>query len=54
MESKSFVVSADVVQPIIQVVSDNIAVLLPAGLGITAMLVGAGLVPKMFKKFTRG
>lgn len=53
-ETSAYVVKASDLQPILNVVTDNIGVILPFGVGITAILIGVGFVPRLIKKFSKG
>lgn len=49
-----FTVTADIVQPIIATVTDNAAILVPAGLGITVLLIGVKMIPRLLKSLVKG
>lgn len=50
MES-SAVITADMLSGLTSIVTDNVQVLIPAGIGIMAIMVGVSLIPKVIKKF---
>lgn len=44
-------VTADMLSPITNSLSSNLAVLLPVGIGIMAVLIGVSLIPRIIYKF---
>jgi hypothetical protein len=44
-------ITADMLKPITDAVSSNIAVLLPVGLSIMGIMVGVNLIPRIVYKF---
>lgn len=52
--SSFFTVSAELFAPIISTVTDNAAILVPAGLGITVLLIGIKMIPKLVKSLVKG
>lgn len=52
-EGGGFTITASVIDPIVKTVTDNVAILLPAGLALTALVIGAKLIPKLFKSFVK-
>ena len=46
-----FEINIALLQPIIDSVGQNIATILPVGIGIFAILIGIGLIPRLIKKF---
>jgi len=49
-----FTVSADIVSPIIETVTANAAILVPAGLGVTVLLIGVRMIPRLLKSLVKG
>jgi len=39
------------VQPILDALTDNLAVLLPVGIGIMGIMIGVSLIPRIIYKF---
>lgn len=55
MESGSaYTVSAGALKVVTDTLTANLEVIIPFGLGITAILIGVGFIPKLIKRFTRG
>lgn len=50
----SAVITEDMLKPLVEGVSANVAVVLPVGLGLFSIFLGIGLIPKLVKKFTTG
>lgn len=46
--------TSEMLQPIVTAVTDNMPVILTAGLGIFAVTIVIGLVPKFIKRFIKG
>ncbi|HFU4373935.1 TPA: hypothetical protein ACGO9F_002046 [Streptococcus suis] len=44
-------ITADLIQPIVQAVTSNFTAIVPAGLSILALSLGVSAVPKVIKKF---
>lgn len=44
-------ITADLIQPVVQAVTNNITAIVPAGLSILALSLGVAAVPKVIKKF---
>lgn len=51
MEPTSAIVTAAELAPITAAVTDNLAVLLPVGLAILAVMLGVALIPRIIWKF---
>ena len=52
MEAVSaFVVTAELVQPIVNAVNSGLTTLVPIGLGIMATFIGISLIPRIIYKF---
>lgn len=51
MNGASAVVTAEMLQPVIDTISANVTVLLPVGLGILAIMLGIALIPRIIWKF---
>lgn len=49
-----YTVSATALQPIMDVLTSNAAVILPFGVGLIATFAGIKLIPKLVKTFTKG
>lgn len=47
----SAVVTSEMLQPVVDTITANVAVLLPVGLGILAIMLGIALVPRIIWKF---
>ncbi len=47
-------ITATMLEPVLQGVKDNIAVILPVGIGLFAIVLGINFIPKIFKKFLKG
>lgn len=45
------VVTSALVEPIVTAVTDNLAVLLPVGISIMAIMIGVHLIPRIIYKF---
>lgn len=50
----AYTVDATALSGITETLTANLAVIVPFGLGITAILIGVGFIPKLIKKFTKG
>lgn len=44
-------ITAELIQPVVQAVTNNITAMVPAGLSILALSLGVSAVPKIIKKF---
>ena len=44
-------ITAELIQPVVKAVTDNITAIVPAGLSILALSLGVSAVPKIIKKF---
>lgn len=51
MDGGSAVVTAEMLQPVIDTITANVTVLLPVGLGILAIMLGIALIPRIIWKF---
>lgn len=49
-----YTVTAAVLQPVMDVLTSNAAVLLPFGIGLIATFAGIKLIPKLVKTLTKG
>ena len=49
-----YVVTAEALKPVMDVVTANAAVVLPFGIGLIATFAGIKLIPKLVKTFTKG
>lgn len=47
-------ITTEMLTPLIDGVQANIAVILPVGLGLFAIMIGVNLVPKLIRRFTNG
>lgn len=47
-------VTTEMLEPIVDAITSNIAVIMPVGITVFGVMVGIGLVPRIIKKFTRG
>lgn len=50
----AYTVESEDLTVITDTLTSNVAEILPFGLGIMAILVGVGFIPKLVKKFTKG
>ena len=48
-----FTVTADVLSPILDTITANAAILVPAGLAVTITVMGVTLIPKLVKKLVK-
>lgn len=48
----SVVVSSDMLQPVLDAITSNIAVILPVGVVLFGVMLGIALIPKILSKFT--
>lgn len=46
-----FTVTAELVQPVVDAIESGLAVLLPVGIGIMAVMIGVHLIPRIIYKF---
>jgi hypothetical protein len=53
-ESDNVAITSDMLEPILSAAKDNIAVILPVGIGLFAILLGVSFIPMLFKKFKKG
>ena len=44
-------ITAELIQPVVKAVTDNITAIVPAGLSILALSLGVSALPKIIKKF---
>ncbi|HFH9840438.1 TPA: hypothetical protein ACGPAL_002060 [Streptococcus suis] len=44
-------ITAELIQPVVQAVNGNVTAILPAGLSILSLSLGVSAVPKIIKKF---
>ena len=51
-DTSGVAVTSDMLQPIVNAVTDNIAVILPVGITIFGIFIGLKLVPRIISKFT--
>jgi len=49
-----FTVGTDLLAPIVETITSNAAILVPAGLGITVLLIGVRMIPKLVKSLVKG
>lgn len=49
-----YTITAAALQPIMDVLTSNAAVILPFGVGLIATFAGIKLIPKVIKTFTKG
>lgn len=47
------IVTSDMLSGLTSTITDNLAVVLPVGLGIFAIFIGINIVPKIIKKFAK-
>lgn len=50
----SVVVTSDMLKPVIDAITSNIGIILPVGIILFGIMLGIGLVPRIFKKFSSG
>lgn len=48
------VVTTEMLSPILDSITANVAVIVPVGIGIFAIVLGVRFIPRIFKMFTRG
>ena len=48
------VVTTEMLSPVLDSISANVAVIVPVGIGIFAIVLGVRFIPRIFKMFTRG
>lgn len=48
---EGFVITADLVQPVVDAISSGLTTLVPVGIGIMATFVGLSLIPRVIYKF---
>ena len=48
------IVTTEMLSPILDSITANVAVIVPIGIGIFAIVLGVRFIPKIFKMFTRG
>lgn len=48
---EGFAVTSQMLAPITSAVSNNLALLVPVGIGIMALLIGVSLIPKIIYRF---
>lgn len=51
MTPVAFTITAQLVQPVVDAINSGLAVLLPVGIGIMAIMVGVSLIPRIIYKF---
>lgn len=51
METGGFLITADMLQPIVDSVTNNLNVLLPVGIGIMALMIGVKLIRRVIYRF---
>lgn len=51
MEENAVVVTSDMLDGIISVVTDNLAVILPAGITLLGVMIGVTIIPRLVYKF---
>lgn len=51
MEGASIAITADMLAPITEALTSNLAVLLPVGIGIMGCMIGVSLIPRIVYKF---
>lgn len=44
-------ITAELLAPVITTITSNITTIIPAGLGILALMIGVELVPRLIRKF---
>ena len=47
-------VTKEMLEPVLTGLKDNLAVIIPVGIAIFAIMIGIRFVPRIFKMFTRG
>ena len=48
---ESVAITTEMLKPVVEGVADNLAVIIPIGIAIFAILLGVTLIPKVIKKF---
>ncbi len=49
--TSAVVVTAEMLEPVVSAITDNLGVLLPVGLTILAVMIGVSLIPRIIYKF---
>ena len=52
-EDTSFAITSSMLAPITSAVNSGLTTIVPVGIGIMAIILGIGLIPKIIKRFTR-
>ena len=52
-EGEPFTITTEMLQPVVDGVTANIAVIFPVGLSLFAIFIGIRLVPRLIRNFTR-
>ncbi len=47
------IITSDLMAPVVDTITANVTALLPIGLGLFGLFVVIGLIPRLFKRFTR-
>jgi len=47
------IITSDLMAPVVDTITSNVTALLPIGLGLFGLFVVIGLIPRLFKRFTR-
>lgn len=51
MDVANFVVTSELVQPLVDAIHSGLTTLVPIGIGIMAVFIGIGLIPRIIYKF---
>ncbi len=52
-EPVTSIITSDLMAPVVDTITANVTALLPIGLGLFGLFVVIGLIPRLFKRFTR-
>lgn len=48
---EALLITSDMIQPVIDAITQNLGVLLPVGISIMAIMIGVHLIPRIIYKF---
>lgn len=51
MEGSAVVITSEMLAPLTAAITNNLAVLLPVGIGIMAVMIGVSIIPRIIYKF---
>lgn len=53
LSSTGTAITSDMLEPVVDSITSNIAVILPIGVVVFGIMIGISLVPRILKKFTK-